>query len=128
MVGGAGRLVRGAVGGGGELVEGTAKTVGKVGKGALSAAGNVVKGAGVLFEKGNAKELADKIKELLSGETKTVLEKINQDPCTVLVKKMADSYLKNVAPRYDEINLKNITTQRTYMKAILELSPKLNWA
>jgi hypothetical protein len=31
---------------------------------------------------------------------------------------------KNVAPKYDEFNLKNIALQRTYMKAILELSPK----
>jgi hypothetical protein len=33
-------------------------------------------------------------------------------------------FTKNVAPKYDELNLKNIATQRTYMKAILELSPK----
>jgi hypothetical protein len=32
--------------------------------------------------------------------------------------------LKNVAPKYDELNLKNVATQRTYMKAILELSKK----
>ena len=31
---------------------------------------------------------------------------------------------KNVAPKYDELNLKNTALQRTYMKAILELSPK----
>jgi hypothetical protein len=37
---------------------------------------------------------------------------------------MADGHLKKVAPKYDEINLRNIATQRTYMKAIMELSPK----
>jgi hypothetical protein len=32
--------------------------------------------------------------------------------------------LKNVAPKFDELNLKNNATQRAYMKGILELSPK----
>ncbi|MGL2966653.1 S46 family peptidase [Flavobacterium sp. XGLA_31] len=66
----------------------------------------------------------DKIKVLLSGDSKTVLENINKDKGFEVIKTMADNYLKNVAPKYDEINLKNIATQRTYMKAILELSPK----
>jgi hypothetical protein len=66
----------------------------------------------------------DKIKVLLTGDSKTVLENINKDTGFQVVKAMADAYLKNVAPKYDEINLKNIATQRTYMKAILELSPK----
>lgn len=64
------------------------------------------------------------LKELLQGDTKTVLEKLNQDPAFILVKTIADAYNKNVAPKYDELNLKNIALQRTYMKAILELSPK----
>lgn len=64
------------------------------------------------------------LKDLLSGETKTVLEKLNQDPAFALVKKIAEAYNKNVAPKYEELNLKNIALQRTYMKAILELSPK----
>ncbi|MCZ8198267.1 MAG: S46 family peptidase [Flavobacterium sp.] len=66
----------------------------------------------------------NKIKELLTGETKTVLEKMNNDSGFQVVKMMADSFTKNVAPKYDEINLKNIAAQRTYMKGILELSPK----
>lgn len=64
------------------------------------------------------------LKELLQGDTKTVLEKLNQDPAFILVKTISDAYNKNVAPKYDELNLKNIALQRTYMKAILELSPK----
>lgn len=63
------------------------------------------------------------IKDLLNGDAKTVIEKINQDKGYQLVKTMADSYNKNVAPKYDELNLKNIALQRTYMKAILELFP-----
>lgn len=61
---------------------------------------------------------------LLEGDTKTVIEKMNADEGYQLIKAMSDAYLKNVAPKYDELNLKNIGTQRTYMKAILELSPK----
>lgn len=64
------------------------------------------------------------LKELLAGDTKTVLEKLNQDKGFAFVKTLAEAYNKNVAPKYDEINLRNIATQRTYMKAILELSPK----
>jgi hypothetical protein len=62
--------------------------------------------------------------ELLNGDNKTVIQKLNADKSFQLIKSMVDAYLKNVAPKYDEINLKNIATQRTYMKAILELSPK----
>jgi hypothetical protein len=66
----------------------------------------------------------DKFRTLLDGDTQTALGKIHNDVGYQLVKSMADSYIKTVAPKYDEINLKNIATQRTYMKAITELSPK----
>jgi len=66
----------------------------------------------------------ENLRSLLEGDSKTVIEKLNADQGYQLVKSMADAYLKNVAPKYDELNLKNITLQRTYMKAILELSPK----
>ena len=62
--------------------------------------------------------------ELLTGDAKTVLEKLNNDSGFTFVKMLADAYNKNVVPKFDEINLKNMATQRTYMKAILELSPK----
>lgn len=64
------------------------------------------------------------LKELLAGDVKSVIEKLNQDKGFALVKTIAEAYNKNVAAKYDEINLRNIATQRTYMKAILELSPK----
>jgi hypothetical protein len=88
------------------------------------------------FENVNASNLAsevftqsqlvsyDKIKIVLSGDSKTVLENLNKDKGFQVIKAMADGYLKNVAPKYDELNLKNVATQRTYMKAILELSKK----
>ncbi|AWH84856.1 serine protease [Flavobacterium album] len=63
-------------------------------------------------------------KELLSGDGKTVIEKLNADKGYQLVKAMADAYSTKVAPKYDEINLRIASLQRTYMKGILELSPK----
>lgn len=66
----------------------------------------------------------DGMKELMQGDAKSVIEKMNQDPAYQLVKTIADAYNKNVAPKYDEYNLKNSALQRSYMKGILELSPK----
>ena len=62
------------------------------------------------------------VKELLAGDSKTVLQNLNNDKAFQLVKQIADSYFKNVSPGYDEINLKITALQRTYMKAQLELN------
>lgn len=62
-------------------------------------------------------------RSLLEGDSKTVIEKINADKGYRILKAMAEAYTKNVLPKYDELNLKNIVTQRTYMKAVLELFP-----
>ncbi len=62
------------------------------------------------------------LKELLSGDTQTILANLNIDPGFLLVKEIADKYSKEVAPKYDEINLKITALQRTYMKAQLELN------
>lgn len=64
----------------------------------------------------------DGVKQLLSGDSKTVLANLNNDPAFKLVKEMADKFVKDVAPKYDEINLKITALQRTYMKAQLELN------
>lgn len=66
----------------------------------------------------------DKVQQLLTGDSKTVLEKLNNDKGFQLIKAIADAHLNNVSPKYDEINLRNTAAQRTYMKAILELFPK----
>lgn len=66
----------------------------------------------------------DSFKQLLEGDAKTVVARLNADKGYQLTKAMTEAYIKNVAPKYDEINLKIAATQRTYMKAILELSPK----
>lgn len=63
------------------------------------------------------------LKELLNGDAKSVVERMNQDPAYQLVKLIADSYQKIVAPKFDEINIKNIALQRTYMKGIMDFFP-----
>ena len=62
------------------------------------------------------------LKALLSGDSKTILANLNADKGFLLIKNMADKYLKDVAPKYDEINLRITALQRTYMKAQLELN------
>jgi hypothetical protein len=65
----------------------------------------------------------DSFKDLLSGDSKTVIAKLNSDKGYQLIKSASESYIKNVAPKYEEINLRIIALQRIYMKAILELNP-----
>ena len=62
------------------------------------------------------------IKELLSGDSKTVLANLNSDKGFLLIKNMADKFLKDVNPKYEEINMRITALQRTYMKAQLELN------
>jgi hypothetical protein len=64
------------------------------------------------------------LKDLMNGDAKSVIERINQDKGYTLAKTIAEAYEKNVLPKYNELNLKNIALQRNYMKAIMELSPK----
>ena len=63
------------------------------------------------------------LQALLSGDSKSVLANLNTDKGYGLIKEIAEKYLKDVAPKYDEINLKITALQRTYMKAQLELNP-----
>ena len=63
-------------------------------------------------------------RELLTGDTKTILNQISQDPAFILVKSMADMYFKEVAPTYDDLNSKITELQRNYMKAQLEVGGK----
>ncbi len=61
-------------------------------------------------------------KELLSGNTQTVLSNLNKDSGFLLVKALSDKYTTEVAPKYDQINSEITRLQRTYMKAQLELN------
>lgn len=63
----------------------------------------------------------DGFKQLLDGNAKTVGAKLGSDKGYQLMKTVADNYLANVLPKYEETNLKIAALQRTYMKAILEL-------
>ncbi|MBF00147.1 S46 family peptidase [Flavobacterium coralii] len=64
------------------------------------------------------------VKELLEGNAKQVMEKLNNDKGYSLVKAMATAFIENVNPKYEELNLEIAALQRTYMKGILEISPK----
>ena len=64
------------------------------------------------------------VKELLTGDAKTVIARLNEDKGYKLVKAITDAYNSKVGPNYDEISLRIASLQRTYMKGILELSPK----
>ena len=65
----------------------------------------------------------DGVKELLSGDGKSVIEKLNNDKGYQLIKAMSVAFMEKVNPKYEELNLKIAALQRTYMKGILELSP-----
>lgn len=62
------------------------------------------------------------MQKLLEGSPAEITEKLANDPGFSLVKTLAKAFEEKVAPRYDEINLEINALQRTYMKAILELS------
>ncbi|NMH27469.1 S46 family peptidase [Flavobacterium silvaticum] len=62
------------------------------------------------------------VKELLDGDSKTVLAKLNADPGYQVIKAMADTYYDKISSKYEEINLSISGLQRDYMKAQLELN------
>lgn len=63
------------------------------------------------------------LKSLMEGDTKKILKNLNNDKGYQLVKKLADNFYANIAPKYDEINLEIGALQRDYMKAQLEMFP-----
>lgn len=65
---------------------------------------------------------ADGLKKLLTGDAKHVLAAIKEEGIVKLTKEVTQSYSELVAPKYQELNLKNTGLQREYMKAILEFS------
>ena len=62
------------------------------------------------------------VKELLNGDSKTVISNLNNDKGYQLIKGIADKFLNEIAPKYDKLNLKITALQRTYMKAQLEMN------
>ncbi len=63
------------------------------------------------------------LQELLSGSANEVLKKLNNDALYTFVKSGYINFNTNIAPSYDVLNTKIQATQRTYMKAIVELFP-----
>ena len=74
-----------------------------------------------IYSKSKLKDY-DSLKQLLSGDAKTVIANLNADAGYKLVKELGDIYTTKIAPKYDEINLNITALQRTYMKAQLELN------
>jgi len=66
----------------------------------------------------------DGVKELLAGDPAAAIARLNTDKGYQILKAMAETHMEKVQPKYDELNLQIAALQRTYMKAILELSPK----
>jgi hypothetical protein len=62
-------------------------------------------------------------KELLSGSTTEVIQKLNDDKAYAFVKVAYENFFDKIVPQHDEINTRITATQRQYMKAILELFP-----
>lgn len=71
---------------------------------------------------GSALTSFDGIQKLLEGTSAEITQKLSNDNGFGLVKTLASSFEEKVAPKYDEINLEINSLQRTYMKALLELS------
>ncbi|MBD3724656.1 MAG: S46 family peptidase [Flavobacteriaceae bacterium] len=63
------------------------------------------------------------LKSLMEGNAQKIFKNLNKDKGYILVKKLADNFYKNIAPKYDEINLEIGALQRDYMKAQLEMFP-----
>ena len=63
------------------------------------------------------------LKSLMEGDAKKVFKNLNKDKGYLLVKKLADNYYANIAPKYDALNLEIGALQRDYMKAQLEMFP-----
>lgn len=65
-----------------------------------------------------------KLEELLEGSSEKVIEKLNKDEGYQLVKELSKEFFENVLPNYRSKKLEIDAMQKTYMKALLELSPK----
>lgn len=62
------------------------------------------------------------VKQLLDGDTKTVLKNLNDDKGYQFIKAISEAFLKEVNPKFEAINTEISALQRTYMKAQLELN------
>ena len=73
-----------------------------------------------LYTKSKLRNLSG-INEILSANAKEVFKKLNKDKGYIFIKNLSENYFKNIAPKYEEINLQIAGLQRKYMKAQLEV-------
>lgn len=66
----------------------------------------------------------ESLQNLLAGGAEDVIAKLKADPGYVVTSQLADAYADKVLPGYTELQLKISGLVRSYMKAIIELSPK----
>ncbi|MHC5354058.1 S46 family peptidase [Myroides sp. LJL115] len=64
------------------------------------------------------------LQELLQGDAKQVLEKLNQDKGYSFAKEIFQNYNQNILPVYQDLEQQISALQRVYMKAQLELYPE----
>lgn len=65
----------------------------------------------------------EQLKQLLSGDAETAVQRLQEDPGYQIAAAMADAYFEKIAPDYDALDLKITGLKRGYMKALMELSP-----
>ncbi|MVX36804.1 S46 family peptidase [Myroides sp. LoEW2-1] len=63
------------------------------------------------------------LQQLLQGDSKQVLENLNNDAGYVFAREIFQNYQQNILPKYEELDREINALQRTFMKAQLELYP-----
>ncbi|MFD2725040.1 S46 family peptidase [Hyunsoonleella rubra] len=66
----------------------------------------------------------DKALELLEGNSKTVLMKLNADPAYKYAKPMVLDFFMNIEPKFQEINTQINEIQKQYMTALMDVMPE----
>ncbi|MBC3758229.1 S46 family peptidase [Hyunsoonleella sp. SJ7] len=66
----------------------------------------------------------DKALELLEGNSKTVLKKLNADPAYKYAKPMVLEFFMNIEPKFQEINTQINEIQKQYMAALMDVMPE----
>ncbi len=69
----------------------------------------------------------DKALKLLEGDSKTVIEKLNQDAAYQYAKPMVLEFYTNVEPEFQRINTQINALQTQYMKALMEVMPEARY-
>ena len=79
--------------------------------------------ANVIFSKSSLTSY-DKMEELLKGDSKEVIARINKDSGYIYGKSLSESFYNKINPVYFSIQDKIASTQKKYMKALMEIFPE----